>query len=79
MALQDGDKVKLGSARGQVTLHAKSYEGLRRGVLVSESLWPNSAFEDGCGINTLTGADQPAPAGGGAYHDNRVWLRRAGN
>jgi anaerobic selenocysteine-containing dehydrogenase len=79
LAIADGDKVKLGSARGQVTLHAKSYDGVRRGVLVSESLWPNSAFEDGCGINTLTGADQPAPAGGGAYHDNRVWLRKAGN
>ncbi|MEO6609057.1 MAG: molybdopterin oxidoreductase family protein, partial [Aestuariivirga sp.] len=77
LEIVDGEKVKLGSARGQVTLHAKSYEGLRRGVLVSESLWPNSAFEDGCGINTLTGSDQPAPAGGGAYHDNRVWLRRA--
>jgi hypothetical protein len=50
---------------------------MRRGVLISESLWPNDAFEDGCGINTLTGADQPAPCGGGAFHDNRVWLRAA--
>ncbi len=75
--LIDGDKVKLGSARGQVTLHAKSHEGQRRGVLISESLWPNEAFEDGCGINTLTGSDQPAPAGGGSYHDNRVWMKKA--
>jgi anaerobic selenocysteine-containing dehydrogenase len=75
--LSDGDKVKIGSARGQVTLHAKSHDGQRRGVLISESLWPNEAFEDGCGINTLTGSDQPAPAGGGSYHDNRVWMRKA--
>jgi anaerobic selenocysteine-containing dehydrogenase len=75
--LSDGDKVKLGSARGQVTLHAKAHDGQRRGVLISESLWPNDAFEDGCGINTLTGSDQPAPAGGGSYHDNRVWMRKA--
>jgi anaerobic selenocysteine-containing dehydrogenase len=75
--LNDGDKVVLGSARGQVTLHAKAHEGQRRGVLISESLWPNEAFEDGCGINTLTGSDQPAPQGGGAYHDNRVWMRKA--
>ena len=74
--LVDGDKVQLGSARGQVTLHAKAHEGQRRGVLISEGLWPNSAYEDGCGINTLTGADQPAPAGGGSYHDNRVWMRK---
>ncbi len=74
--LADGDKVRLGSARGQVTLHAKAHDGLRRGVLISEGLWPNTAYEDGCGINTLTGSDQPAPAGGGSYHDNRVWLRK---
>ena len=74
--LNDGDKVRLGSARGEVTLHAKAHGGQRRGVLISESLWPNDAFEDGCGINTLTGSDQPAPAGGGSYHDNRVWMRK---
>jgi anaerobic selenocysteine-containing dehydrogenase len=75
--LEDGDKVKLGSARGEVTLHAKAFAGMRRGVLIAESIWPNEAFEDGKGINTLTGADQPAPAAGGAFHDNRVWLRPA--
>jgi anaerobic selenocysteine-containing dehydrogenase len=75
--LKDGDKVRLGSARGVVTLHAQAFEGVRRGVLIAESIWPNEAFEDGKGINTLTGSDQPAPAAGGAFHDNRVWLKRA--
>ncbi len=75
LGLRDGDKVKLGSRRGAITLHAKSFDGLRPGVLISEGIWPNAAFEDGQGINTLTGADQPAPAGGGAYHDNAVWLK----
>jgi anaerobic selenocysteine-containing dehydrogenase len=74
--LIDGDKVKLGSARGQVTLYCKAQVGQRRGVLISEGLWPNDAFENGCGINTITGSDQPAPAGGSAYHDNRVWMRK---
>jgi anaerobic selenocysteine-containing dehydrogenase len=77
LGLVSGDKVKLGSARGVVTLHSKSNEGQRRGVLIAESIWPNHAFEDGCGINTLTGADQPAPAGGGSFHDNRVWMKKA--
>jgi anaerobic selenocysteine-containing dehydrogenase len=75
--IADGDKVKVGSARGIVTLHAKSHDGQRRGVLIAESIWPNDAFEDGQGINTLTGSDQPAPAAGGTYHDNRVWLKPA--
>jgi anaerobic selenocysteine-containing dehydrogenase len=75
--IADGAKVKVGSARGVVTLHAKAHTGQRRGVLIAESIWPNDAFEDGQGINTLTGCDQPAPNGGGAFHDNRVWLRPA--
>ena len=73
----DGDKVKVGSARGIVTLHAKAHDGQRRGVLIAESIWPNEAFEDGQGINTLTGCDQAAPAAGGLFHDNRVWLKPA--
>ena len=75
--LADGAMVKLGSARGIVTLHAKAHVGQRRGVLIAESIWPNEAFEDGQGINTLTGCDQPAPSGGGTFHDNRVWLKPA--
>jgi anaerobic selenocysteine-containing dehydrogenase len=75
--IADGDFVVLGNARGQVRLHAKLFDGLRRGVLVAESIWPNSAYADGCGINTLTGADAIAPFGGAAFHDNKVWIRRA--
>ncbi len=77
LGIADGAMVKVGSARGDVTLHAKAFEGLRRGVLISEGVWPNDAFADGRGINTLTGADQPAPAAGGCFHDNRVWLTPA--
>ena len=77
LGLAEGQKVKVGSARGTVTLHAKGHPGQRRGVLIAESIWPNDAFEDGQGINTLTGCDQPAPNGGGAFHDNRVWIRAA--
>ncbi|ABD86617.1 molybdopterin-containing oxidoreductase family protein [Rhodopseudomonas palustris] len=77
LGLLCGDKVRVGSRRGVVTLHCRSHDGQRRGVLIAESIWPNDAHEDGCGINTLTGADQSAPAGGGSFHDNRVWLKKA--
>jgi anaerobic selenocysteine-containing dehydrogenase len=73
----DGDYVVLGNPRGQVRLHARLFAGVRRGVLIAESIWPNSAYADGCGINTLTGADPIAPYGGAAVHDNKVWVRRA--
>jgi anaerobic selenocysteine-containing dehydrogenase len=73
----DGAKVVLGNARGQVRLYASLFEGVRRGVAIAESIWPNECFEDGRGINTLTGADAIAPYGGAAFHDNKVWIRRA--
>jgi anaerobic selenocysteine-containing dehydrogenase len=72
-----GDLVVLGNRRGEVRLHAKLFDGVRRGVLIAESIWPNSAYADGCGINTLTGADPIAPYGGAAFHDNKVWVRKA--
>ena len=67
----------LGNARGQVRLHARLFDGVRRGVLIAESIWPNDAYPDGRGINTLTGADAIAPYGGAAFHDNKVWIRLA--
>lgn len=72
-----GDRVVLGNARGEVRLHAALFDGVRRGVAIAESIWPNAAYDDGKGINTLTGADAIAPYGGAAVHDTRVWVRRA--
>jgi anaerobic selenocysteine-containing dehydrogenase len=74
--IADGDQVALGNRRGEVLLHARLFDGVRRGVLIAESIWPNEAFPDGRGINTLTGADPVAPYGGAAFHDNRVWIKR---
>jgi anaerobic selenocysteine-containing dehydrogenase len=77
LAIGDGMKVVLGNRHGEVRLHAKLFEGVRRGVLIAESIWPNDAYEDGRGINTLVGADPIAPYGGAAVHDNRVWIKPA--
>jgi anaerobic selenocysteine-containing dehydrogenase len=74
--IKSGDQVVIGNARGQVTIHARLFEGVKRGVVIAESLWPNTAYADGRGINTLTGADSIAPFGGAAFHDNKVWLKR---
>jgi anaerobic selenocysteine-containing dehydrogenase len=71
----DGEQIVLGNRRGEVRIHAKLFDGVRRGVLIAESLWPNSAYADGRGINTLTGSDSIAPFGGAAFHDNKVWLK----
>jgi anaerobic selenocysteine-containing dehydrogenase len=73
----DGDWVRLKNQRGEVYLRAQLFDGVRRGVLIAESIWPNAAHPYGRGINTLTGADQVAPYGGAAFHDNRVALEKA--
>ena len=77
LSIADGDAVTLGNARGQTTLNAKLFDGLRRGVLIAESIHPNKAHIGGRGINTLTGADVVAPIGGAAFHDNKVWIKKA--
>jgi anaerobic selenocysteine-containing dehydrogenase len=73
----DGEEVVLGNELGEVRLHARHFHGVRRGVLIAESIWPNSAYPDGKGINTLVKADPIAPYGGAAVHDNKVWIKRA--
>ncbi|WP_211364785.1 molybdopterin oxidoreductase family protein [Roseospira marina] len=73
----DGALVRLGNARGSVALHARCFDGLQRGTVVAEGLWPNTAFVEGRGINTLVGADPGPPNGGAAFHDTAVWLRPA--
>ncbi|MDF3060923.1 MAG: molybdopterin-dependent oxidoreductase [Microvirga sp.] len=78
LGVEQGDWVRLSNRRGAVLIRARLFKGVRRGVLIAESIWPNAYFPDGRGINTLTGADQVAPFGGAAFHDNRVALERVG-
>jgi anaerobic selenocysteine-containing dehydrogenase len=75
--LAEGSLVRLGNARGSVAIHAKPFDGVQRGVVVVESLWPNGSFVEGIGINVLIGADPVKPNGGAAFHDTAIWLRAA--
>src|SRR6202161_2608192 len=74
--IADGDAVTLGNLRGETTLIAKHFDGVRRGVLIAESIHPNKAHIGGRGINMLTGAEAVAPFGGAAFHDNKVWQKK---
>ena len=56
---------------------SKVFEGVQRGVAISEGIWPSDAFLDARGINVLTGDDIVAPIGGAEFHDNRVWVKAA--
>lgn len=77
LGIAAGDHVTVGNRRGTVELDAVLFDGLVRGVVIAESIWPNDAHRGGRGINTITGADSPAPYGGAAFHDNKVWIRKA--
>jgi anaerobic selenocysteine-containing dehydrogenase len=75
LRIADGDRVVLGNARAEVTVHARRFDGLLPGTVVVEGIWPNRDFEGGLGINALIGDDPIPPYGGGAFHDAAVWVR----
>jgi anaerobic selenocysteine-containing dehydrogenase len=77
LGLGGGARVRLGNRQGSVVLRARAFDGLQRGVIVVEGIWPNRAFDEGIGINALTSADPGLPAGGAVFHDTAVWLRAA--
>ena len=77
LGLADGQKIRMGNGRGEILLHAERFEGVQPGVVIVEAIPPNSDFENGEGINTLTSADQGAPFGGPAFHDNHCWIKAA--
>ncbi len=74
---EDGCRLRLGNDHGEIVVHAKLFDGLQPGVVVVESIWPNSAFEGGVGINALIAAEAGPPNGGAVFHDTAVWLKRA--
>ena len=77
LGLSEGDPARLGNDQGTVVVHVEPFDGLQRGVIVVESIWPNAAFVEGRGINTLVSADAGPPRGGAVFHDTAVWVRRA--
>jgi anaerobic selenocysteine-containing dehydrogenase len=77
LGIAEGARVRLGNEQGSVVVHAEIFDGLQPDVVVVESIWPNSAFEEGRGINLLISADPGLPAGGAVFHDTAVWVKAA--
>lgn len=75
LGVEDGGRVRLGNARGEVVLHARLFDGLQPGVVVVESIWPDAHWEGGIGINALVSDDPAPPMGGAVFHDTAVWVR----
>ncbi len=75
LGLAAGDAVRIGNAQGSVVVHVRPTDGVRRGTVIVESIWPNRAFVEGIGINLLISAEAGRPNGGAVFHDTAVWLR----
>jgi anaerobic selenocysteine-containing dehydrogenase len=77
LGLSEGDLVRISNMRGATLVHAKPFDGVQKGVVVVEGIWPNADFAGGIGINALTSAEAGFPAGGAVFHDSAVALARA--
>ena len=77
LGLGEDDRVRLGNKLGDVVVHVRPFDGLQEHTVVVEGIWPNEAFEEGLGINTLISADPALPGGGAAFHDTAIWMRPA--
>jgi len=73
--LVHGEMIVLGNALGEVSIEAKQFDGVQRGTVVVESLWPNHYFAGGVGINALISAEPGKPNGGAVFHDTAVWAK----
>ena len=69
--------MRVGNDLGTIVLHARAFDGLQETVVVIESIWPNKAFVEGRGVNTLVSAEAGRPRGGAVFHDTAVWIRSA--
>tara|TARA_R110001592_G_scaffold101420_1_gene287054 strand:+ start:4813 stop:6867 length:2055 start_codon:yes stop_codon:yes gene_type:complete len=77
LGLDEGDRVRLGNDLGDLVVHVRPFDGLQVHTVVVEGIWPNAAFEEGRGINTIISADAALPGGGAAFHDTAIWMRPA--
>jgi anaerobic selenocysteine-containing dehydrogenase len=77
LGLEDGQAIRMGNRRAEIALHVQAFDGLQRGVVVVESVWPSRAFPNGLGINALTSAEPGPPRGGAVFHDTAVWVKAA--
>jgi len=77
LGVASGDLIRLGNERGDVLVHCGSFDGVQRGVVIVEGVWPNKAFAGGRGINALTSAAPGLPNGGAVFHDTAVWIEAA--
>ncbi|NKB56408.1 MAG: molybdopterin-dependent oxidoreductase [Alphaproteobacteria bacterium] len=71
----DGGMVRIGNKQGDILLRAKISDTAKPGVVISEGVWPDDAYDRKVGINLLIDGTPVAPSGGAAFHDTAIWLK----
>ncbi|UCH39600.1 MAG: molybdopterin oxidoreductase family protein [Gammaproteobacteria bacterium] len=75
LGVADGELVRIGNRLADLLIHVRLFDGMQAGVVVAESIWPNSAFIEGLGINALVSAEPGIPNGGAVFHDTAIWIK----
>ena len=78
LGIGDGDLIRIGNDLASVVLHVEVFSELQEDVVIVESIWPNSSFIEGVGINSLVSTDPGHGVGGAVFHDTSVWLKTVG-
>ena len=78
LGIGDGDLIRIGNDLASVVLHIEVFSELQEDVVIVESIWPNSSFIEGVGINSLVSTDPGHGVGGAVFHDTSVWLKTVG-
>jgi len=73
--LNNGEAATLGNQLGEVSLETLAFEGVQRGTIIVEGIWPNKDFIGGVGINSLISSEPGKPNGGAVFHDTAVWIK----
>ena len=72
LGLAADDVAVLANDLAEVQIHVRPFDGVQRGVVVVEGVWPNVDFLGGVGVNALISAEPGKPAGGAAFHDTAI-------
>lgn len=74
--IADGEPVRVWNERGACTLYARVTEDVRRGVVVSPSVWWASKSPGGTGVNATTSNREADMGGGATFYTNLVQVAR---
>ena len=53
LGVHSGDEVRIGNSRGELTIVVQQFDGVQKGVVIVESIWPNEGIQGRQGYQCL--------------------------